>query len=162
MNCPACTRELVEIKLPDITVEACKGGCGGIWFHAHELKRVEYQDETEGELLTHLEKDPSVVVDHTKKRNCPTCNIIMMRHFSSPSRKVTVDECPKCAGVWLDSGELAEIRSEFKSEADREKSTDQYFKDVFGKKLELEHLKDEQEIDKVRKIAKAFSFLAPH
>jgi Zn-finger nucleic acid-binding protein len=162
MKCPACSRDLVQIKLPDITVDACKGGCGGIWFEAHELRRVEYQDETEGELLTHLEKDPAITVDLKKKRNCPKCNMIMMQHFSSPSRKVTIDECPKCAGVWLDSGELAAIRSEYKSEAEREKSTEKYFTDVFGSKLALEHLKDEKENEKLRKISKAFSFLTPH
>lgn len=161
MKCPACTRDLVQIKLPDITVDACQGGCGGIWFDAHELRRVEYQDETEGELLLKLEKDPSVTVDLNKKRNCPKCNMVMMQHFSSPSRKVTIDECPKCAGVWLDSGELAQIRSEYKSEADREKSTEKYFGEVFGTKLALEHAKDEAHNEKIRTIAKAFSFLAP-
>jgi Zn-finger nucleic acid-binding protein len=33
-----------------------------------------------------------------------------MRHFSSPARVVTIDECPTCAGVWLDSGEIERIQ----------------------------------------------------
>ena len=31
---------------------------------------------------------------------------LLMRHFFSAKRAVTVDECPTCAGVWLDAGEL--------------------------------------------------------
>jgi len=30
-----------------------------------------------------------------------------------------VDECPKCAGFWLDAGELAGIRSEFATQEER-------------------------------------------
>jgi hypothetical protein len=46
-----------------------------------------------------------------------------MRHFSSATRTVTVDECPTCAGVWLDQGELERIRSEHESGADRSSAT---------------------------------------
>jgi hypothetical protein len=38
-----------------------------------------------------------------------------MRHFSSAKRAVAVDECPTCAGTWLDGGELEQIRAEFES-----------------------------------------------
>jgi len=38
-----------------------------------------------------------------------------MRHFYSAKRAVTVDECPTCAGTWLDGGELEQIRREYDS-----------------------------------------------
>ncbi len=36
----------------------------------------------------------------------------MMRHFSSATRAVTIDECPTCGGIWLDRGELEQMRAE--------------------------------------------------
>src|SRR2546429_2575315 len=45
-----------------------------------------------------------------------------MRHFWSVKRDVVVDECPKCEGIFLDPGELAEIRSDYKSDGDRHKA----------------------------------------
>ena len=38
-----------------------------------------------------------------------------MRHFYSAKRAVAVDECPTCAGTWLDGGELEQIRNEYDS-----------------------------------------------
>jgi len=38
-----------------------------------------------------------------------TLDIVMMRRFFSPLKVVEIDECPGCAGIWLDSGELAKI-----------------------------------------------------
>ncbi len=35
-----------------------------------------------------------------------------MRHFFSPTRAVTIDECPVCGGIWLDHGEFERIHAE--------------------------------------------------
>jgi Zn-finger nucleic acid-binding protein len=165
MKCPACARAMTEIKVEDFTVNACQGGCGGIWFDAHELQKVEYQDEAAGEPLLRIERDDSVVVDTGKKRNCPRCDMIMMRHFSSPTRRVTIDDCPKCTGVWLDAGELAEIRSEFKSEAQRQANTEKFFNDVFATQLNSMHQHpdsvDRTGVARMDRISKALSLLSP-
>ena len=158
MKCPACARSLTEVKVEDFVVNACQKGCGGIWFDHFELQKVEYQDEAAGEPLLTIEKDDTVTVDLNKKRNCPRCDMIMMQHFSSPSRKVTIDECPKCTGVWLDAGELAEIRSEFKSVADREAKTEKFFNDVYRDQLNALHTHPAARIEK---ITKAFSLISP-
>jgi len=55
-------------------------------------------------------------MDAAKRRRCPKCpDSVLMRHFSSAKRAVAVDECPTCAGTWLDGGELEQIRAEFES-----------------------------------------------
>jgi hypothetical protein len=42
--------------------------------------------------------------------NCSQCpSIVMMRRYFSPLKAVEIDECPSCAGIWLDSGELSKI-----------------------------------------------------
>jgi len=33
----------------------------------------------------------------------------MMRRYFSPLKAVEIDECPSCAGIWLDNGELEKI-----------------------------------------------------
>jgi len=112
MKCPACSRELVELRLGGLTVDVCRGGCGGIWFDAFELQQVDDKHEVEGNPLFHLERDPDVVVDPARKRECPRCpGIKLKRQLFSPRIKVPVDHCPNCAGYWLDAGELAQIQA---------------------------------------------------
>jgi Zn-finger nucleic acid-binding protein len=63
--------------------------------------------------LLEIRRDERIVVDPTRKRDCPRCEgIKLKRHFFSAKRRVEVDQCPNCGGYWLDSGELALIRAE--------------------------------------------------
>jgi len=113
MICPACSRKLTETQVGAVAVDVCHGGCGGIWFDAFELQRVDEQHEAAGERLLEIPRDPAVVVDATRKRACPRCDgIKLKRHFFSARRKVEVDQCPSCGGYWLDAGELEQIRAE--------------------------------------------------
>lgn len=113
MKCPACFNKLTEVQVGAVTVDVCRGGCGGIWFDAFELERVDEQNEAAGELLLRIERDESIVVDTSRKRECPHCEGIKLhRHFFSAKRRVQVDQCPNCGGYWLDAGELAQIRIE--------------------------------------------------
>jgi Zn-finger nucleic acid-binding protein len=119
MKCPACFNELAEIQVGSLRVDVCQDGCAGVWFDAFELARVDEQSEAAGEHLLHIRRDEQVVVDFSRKRDCPRCaGIKLQRHFFSAKRRVEVDECPNCAGYWLDAGELARIREE---QADRSK-----------------------------------------
>jgi Zn-finger nucleic acid-binding protein len=113
MKCPACPNQLSTVHVGALKVDACQGGCGGIWFDAFELKRVDDENEAAGEPLMHLKRDPRVQVDFARKRDCPRCaDIRLKRHLFSPQSRVEVDECPNCGGYWLDDGELAKIRTE--------------------------------------------------
>lgn len=56
----------------------------------------------------------------------------MMRHFYSDRREVQVDECPNCGGVWLDPGELAQVRLEMLDRKDAADAAREYFRKVFG------------------------------
>lgn len=95
------------------TVDVCQGGCGGIWFDAFELERVDEESETAGEPLLAISRNEHVVIDPSRKRDCPRCQGVKLhRHFFSAKRRVEVDQCPNCGGYWLDAGELALIRAE--------------------------------------------------
>jgi Zn-finger nucleic acid-binding protein len=123
MKCPACFNELSQVQVGSLVVDICQGGCGGIWFDAFELQRVDEEEETAGEQLLHIDRDPQVKVDPTRKRECPKCTgVKLQRHYFSARRRVEVDECPNCAGCWLDSGELAQIRLEKTQTAQEQQS----------------------------------------
>jgi len=161
MQCPACSRALTEVKLQSLTVNACSGGCGGLWFDHFGLLKVEYSDAKEGETLLNIQTDPDVKIDSKRKRSCPKCNMIMMHHFFSVKKQVTVDECPKCAGFWLDAGELATIRSEFHSETERQVATDKYFNQTFGAQQKALLEKDKAEFERFRKIRNVLGVISP-
>jgi Zn-finger nucleic acid-binding protein len=119
MKCPACFNELKSMQVGSLVVDVCQGGCGGVWFDAFELQRVDEEEEQAGDALLHIKRDERVRVDSSRKRDCPRCaGVRLHRHFSSAKRKIEVDECPNCGGYWLDAGELAQLRAE-KSEAAR-------------------------------------------
>src|SRR5215831_14672360 len=113
MKCPACFNNLSQMQVGELVVDVCQDGCGGIWFDAFELQRVDEQEEEAGERLLSVRRDERIAVDPTRKRECPRCDGIKLhRHFFSAKRRIEVDECPNCGGYWLDAGELAQIRSE--------------------------------------------------
>ena len=113
MKCPACFNQLKQVQIGSLVVDVCEGGCGGVWFDAFELQRVDEEQELAGERLLEIRRDERIKVDPARKRECPRCEgIKLKRHFSSAKRRVEVDECPNCGGYWLDGGELAKIRAE--------------------------------------------------
>jgi len=82
------------MNIQDIVVDVCKNGCGGIWFDNLELRKVDEQHETAGEVLLDIERDKDVKVDYSRKKACPKCNGPMFKHFASVKREIEVNECP--------------------------------------------------------------------
>jgi hypothetical protein len=110
MNCPACDYVMTGRQVGEITVDACDGGCGGVWFDNFELRRV---SEAGAQLLRNVARDPMLRVDLAAKRKCPRCaEQPLFRRFYSRLRRTQVDECPNCGGIWLDGGEFAAIQDE--------------------------------------------------
>ena len=162
MKCPACQNLLQQQPVDGVTVDVCRGGCGGIWFDNYELKKFDEPHEAAGQELLDVEKDTEVHVDHSQRRTCPKCeDQIMMRHFSCVQRQVEVDACPACGGLWLDQGELGQIRSIYKSEEEQKAAAKQYFSDVFGDQLAELRAESQADLARSRRIAGLFRFLCP-
>lgn len=163
MKCPACDRELTKLTVGEVEVDICKGGCGGVWFDAFELEKFDEPHESAGEELLQLAAEKTVTPDLERKRKCPRCGdgVTMLRHFFSVKRQVRVDECPGCGGVWLDAGELATIRSQFPTEAERNKAADAYFEETFGEHLTAMHGESEEKAQKAHRFAHMFRYLCP-
>jgi Zn-finger nucleic acid-binding protein len=91
-------------------LDVCYGGCGGIWFDATELERVNARAAT---TLHTIWQAPLTGVNLTEPRPCPRCpDTILDRKWFSDSHRVEIDQCPKCGGVWLDAGEFSRIYNE--------------------------------------------------
>ena len=162
MNCPACGHGLSPVTSDGITVDACVGGCGGIWFDAFELKKVDEAHEAAGEALLTIARQPGRAVDREKRHACPKCpDVVMRRYFSSAKRQVAVDECPGCGGVWLDEGELAAIRTEFASQAEREQSHEAYVDRVMAEASFQASLERDAKAERTQRFARMFRFLYP-
>jgi Zn-finger nucleic acid-binding protein len=161
MNCPSCGTAMTEVDAGGVKVQACKGGCGGLWFDEWTLGKVDQPDQSAGESLLNIPQNASLNVDQSQKRKCPRDATPMMRHFYSVKRDVVVDECPQCEGIFLDPGELAEIRSDYPSDADRHKAAQAYYSEMFDKQLAPMLAKDKAKEASARRIANIFKFICP-
>ena len=156
MQCPACGNILQGTTVAEVSVDVCRGGCGGIWFDNHELRKFDEPHETAGEALLDVERNPSIHVDLHRKRDCPRCrNTSLTRRLFHAQRHVEIDECPTCGGVWLDYGELGEIRSAQASEQGRDKAMEEYLREVLGSDAAA------GELDTDSQTARVFRFLTP-
>ncbi len=112
MKCPSCKNPLREKGAGGMTLDVCYGGCGGIWFDAKELDRVSASAATS---LHSIWSVPVSNVKLTEPRMCPRCpDLILERKWFSDSKKVEIDQCTKCGGIWLDAGEFSRIYDEIK------------------------------------------------
>lgn len=120
MNCPRTGSKLKSVKVGGITVFISES-CGGVFFDNTILKSFEAPTEKRGQVLAkHLQQFHTELIDESKRINCPRCqDIVMMRRYYSPLHIVEIDECPGCGGIWLDSGELDNLRTLFLNPKER-------------------------------------------
>lgn len=162
MECPACSQTLDSREASGITLDVCSGGCGGVWFDKFEFRKFDEAHEEAGAWLLDLAGVRTVSGGSGVSLACPRCDgSVLGRHFFSTNRRVEVDECPTCAGVWLDVGELRELRDQFPTEAARKEAAAEYFEDVFGEQLAAMRAESEEKRAKAARFAHMFRFITP-
>jgi uncharacterized protein len=163
MDCPTCTKKLEEISIEKIQLDVCKNGCGGIWFDNFELKKMDEPHEfTDENIIDLLSFGSPAEYELSGKRNCPKCkNIIMMQNFYSVKKEVQVDHCPKCAGYWLDEGELFKIRKQFTTEDERKQAALDCFSTLFDGELSAMKRESELKAAQAQKIVNMFRLISP-
>lgn len=134
MNCPSCNSSLVKKDECGIELDVCLSGCGGIWFDASELEKLdETHENISANTLFAGRNQNSVIVDRSKIRSCPKCSSIKLErvcHFKD--NDLEIDSCPSCHGVWLDPGELNMLREENEHRDTREQTSREFFKQAQG------------------------------
>ncbi len=160
MKCPACENTMTERKVSDIVLDVCDNGCGGIWFDKSEFKKFDEPHEPDADTLLKLNvnKRPTAKAPYS----CPRCAPVkLFRHFSSVKRHVSIDSCPKCTGVWLDVGELAGIKQEFSSEAERRAAAETVYSEMFNSEFNTLRAESLDKLRTAQKFAQAFRFISP-
>jgi Zn-finger nucleic acid-binding protein len=130
MECPVCSKEMVEQDFGGIKVDVCKDGCKGIWFDWAELIKLDEKNEGFGTALEEALHYPLKNDENRGTIKCPKCGIQMHTHKYQSSKEINVDECYVCGGFFLDSGEIKAIRDTFMNEEDEEKYTETLLKDI--------------------------------
>lgn len=136
MMCPVCRKMMALVQAGDFTVDVCDQGCGGMWFDQLELQRVDEAHEPLPAALTEADTEAPTMNLNEARRNCPKCgDVVMMRFFYSPRRRIQVDHCPNCGGYFLDKGELRDIRELFQSRDERDAEVAAIINDHFGAQI---------------------------
>ena len=117
MKCPVCGKEMVQESF-GVNVDVCENGCKGIWFDQGELRMLDEENEGLGAALENALRYPRANDGQRGPIICPKCSIPMHTHKYKRDREVNLDECYKCGGFFLDSGELTEIRNHYMSDAE--------------------------------------------
>lgn len=110
MKCPKCNAPMETIEFgTNISIERCTG-CYGLFCKWHTLE--ELRDEWLADTV--LDKGSAAVgAKHNEMKDipCPECGATMDRIQDSEQTHITLDSCSGCDGVFLDAGELTDIKS---------------------------------------------------
>ena len=121
ITCPSCKNPLSSVITEAVTVDICNSGCGGIWFDRTELDRFEDPAIFLPPKLFRVLPNSLVAIDRSKSRKCPKCpDQVLHEQLRNDTLGIEVDSCLKCAGVWLDLGEINSIRNDKKKIAEME------------------------------------------
>ncbi len=125
MICPNCSQTMDEIRIAGVDVDYCRNGCQGLFFDNRELERMDQTHEAANDPVLQgilaLERAPDV---RTHQLVCPRCGIKMRRHGYALGTGIHIDRCYGCNGIWLDRGELAAVRENFKSPEERKRNVE--------------------------------------
>lgn len=109
MQCPRTNVELTRLLVGGIEVFSSPNG--GVFFDNRQIFSFSDPSQKRGVVLAkHLSRFVDSDADFKARINCPKCpDVVMMRRFFTPLHVVEIDECPSCAGIWLDPTELNKI-----------------------------------------------------
>ena len=83
----------------------------------------------------------------------------MHQHFTSVKRTIEMDECPQCGGIFLDGGEIAALREEFATHAERDAAANAEFDKTISSMLGTMKAESQKEQEQVKKVGHALRFL---
>ncbi len=110
MDCPKCFKPMETVEFgTNIKVMRCTG-CSGLFCKWQTLKEL----RNEWLADTVLDKGSAALgAKHNEMLDipCPDCGTTMDRVKDQQQKHITLDSCAKCDGVFLDAGELTDMKS---------------------------------------------------
>ncbi|GAB4210291.1 MAG: hypothetical protein OHK0012_00190 [Synechococcales cyanobacterium] len=120
VSCPLCQRPLQLFSHPEVSAGVCRGGCGGLLVQGLVFKKLFQSPPSLLNELSQVPRDPAIQFDRRTKLNCPCCRgTRMMQRFYSQEKKAIIHECPRCARVWFNGGELTLAMAEHEGKKQR-------------------------------------------
>jgi Zn-dependent protease with chaperone function/Zn-finger nucleic acid-binding protein len=119
--CPACGSGLAFESYEGVRIERCSG-CAGVVVDRRRIRKIQLREERpvpsaeRRELAAILSgiRDSRFLADTNRTeplRRCYRCRQEMGKTYFSSARPIVIDECPACALVYLDSGELEKLQA---------------------------------------------------
>ncbi|MDR3689481.1 MAG: zf-TFIIB domain-containing protein [Fimbriimonas sp.] len=110
-TCPDCRTDLSQKDFFGVTLDTCCH-CAGIFFDEGEVSRIREQGGNSAldALEDRVQPDPGHVDSREVDRLCPGCHTRMRRYRYLYSSPIHLDTCDSCGGVWVQDGELKQMR----------------------------------------------------
>ncbi len=132
LYCPLHACRMRTVNLESIVIDYCPQ-CYGMWLDFGELERLFNKNLEKNSLfMNKLSKPAEEPAQNESIRKCPLCREPMekKKHYEAD---LYIDICPDCGGIWLDSGEFAELYL-----ANREENSIQHIlAGVIGKYIDI-------------------------
>ncbi len=112
LSCPKCTESLARFQVYGVEIDICNK-CQGTWCDKGELRQLKDRcDKGSWGDLRWIDDELEAI--ETLKGSlstflCPRCKEIKLYSIVFPHSSISIDVCKNCHGVWLDSGEFAQI-----------------------------------------------------
>ncbi len=120
LRCPACVEILAAFEAGPVMFDWCQG-CGSLWVDPAELGRVPTAARALAKLgrlaanprycarchATTPAAEKTCGTCHQATAQCPLCRDQPLKAIAVGSG--TLDACPSCHGLWIASGDLAEL-----------------------------------------------------
>ena len=108
MQCPKCDSSMELVKYDKAEVDRCSH-CGGMWFDLGETGKLD------AEAAARIDTgDPRVghVYNEESSYRCPRCQGGMIKMVDHRQPHIWYEQCSACFGVFLDAGELSDMKHE--------------------------------------------------
>ncbi len=154
-RCPVCKIQADPIDYEGARVYNC-GGCGGHWMHPQRLEVIlSRRDVQMPEPVRQRMMDLADESDSKEVLWCMTCGTAMEKQNFRYWNDIQIDCCPKCAGIWLDRGELEKCQIYWEYAQDHPEEWKHG--DVIAKKakIELQLARRRDELKDIRDAAEA-------
>jgi Zn-finger nucleic acid-binding protein len=104
-----------------IDIDKCPN-CGGFWFDNQELFLISSEDAKKYDSEIIRQEIPKSA---SHDRICPNCQLpLVLLKDPELSKRMQVDICPKCLGLWLDQGEFLRYKEFQKEKIEKAKKED--------------------------------------
>ena len=105
-TCPRCGIALAAARYGGVDVEVC-ARCGGRWLDPEHLKTI--LDEVEPpEAASAVQAVPRRAKEGLP---CPSCGGGLEPFNYAGDSGIVLDRCPACGRIWMDAGELEQVRA---------------------------------------------------